>query len=464
MSTNKILGYLPDERPPFFELIAFALQQIVVMFPATVLVALITGFHVSTTIFASGLATLSFILVTGRKIPLYYGSSFSYIAAIASIMSADAFANYSLNDKISVAQFGIIMSGFVSILAGFIIKKSGKKFIDKVLPATVTGSIAIIIGLSLAANALSNASAIPQSVAEGSKAAASSFAWIIALVTLISTILYSVYLKGKLSQLPILFGLLTGYLTAIIIGFATGIPFVNFNTIESNSIINLPIFTIPKPSWAAIIAIMPIAIATIPESTAHIFQLDIYVKDLARRKGSNKNYDIENKLGLNLIGDGIGDIVSGLVGGPAGTNYGENISAMAISRNFSVPVLIAAAIITMIISCFTPLINIIYSIPTAVIGGLSIYLFGVIAAQGITIMMDKKVDMFSSKNLAVIAVILIVGLGGSFNFEGGMIPMFGTQLPALATAAVIGILLNLMLSIGDKPQISAVSEAASDMA
>lgn len=463
MKNKHVSGYLPDETPDFLELIAFALQQIVVMFPATVLVALITGFHVSTTIFASGLATLAFILVTGRKIPLYYGSSFSYIAAIASIMSADAFASYSLNDKISIAQFGIIMSGFVSIIAGYIIKKSGKAFIDKVLPPTVTGSIAIIIGLSLSANAMGNASAIPSTVAEASKSFAGSLAWVIALVTLISTILYSVYLKGKLSQLPILFGLLTGYIAALIIGASTGIQFVNFNTITSAGILNLPIFTFPKPSLAAVIAIMPIAIATIPESTAHIYQLDIYVNDLARKKGSTKKYDLENKLGLNLIGDGIGDIVSGLIGGPAGTNYGENISAMAISKNFSVPVLITAAILTMVISMFTPLINIVYSIPTAVIGGLSIYLFGVIAAQGITIMMDKKVDMFSSKNLAVIAVILIVGLGGSFNFEGGMIPMFGTQLPAIATAAIVGITLNLLLSIGDSKE-SAADSASEEIA
>ena len=450
MNTNKVVGYLPDERPPFFELILFALQQIVVMFPATVLVALITGFHVSTTIFASGLATLGFILITGRKIPLYYGSSFSYIAAIASIMSAEAFASYSLNDRISIAQFGIVMSGFVSIIAGIIINKSGKKFIDRVLPPTVTGSIALIIGLSLAANAMGNAASIPDNVAEASKAAATNYAWIISIVTLLSTILYSVYLKGKLSQLPILLGLLTGYFTALIIGQVTGIDFINFNTIESNSILSLPIFTFPKPTLAGVIAIMPIAIATIPESTAHVYQLHSYVNDLAKKKGSNKKYDIENKLGLNLIGDGIGDIISGFIGGPAGTNYGENISTMAISKNFSVPVLMAAAIITMIISCFTPLINIIYSIPNAVIGGLSIYLYGVIAAQGITIMLDKKVDMFSSKNLAVIAVIMIVGLGGTYNFKGGMIPVFGTELPALATAAVVGILLNLMLSFGQE--------------
>lgn len=450
MSTkNEVFGYLPDERPPIIGLIFFALQQIVVMFPATVLVALITGFHVSTTIFASGLATLGFILVTGRQIPLYYGSSFSYISAIASIMSAEAFVGYSLNDKISIAQFGIIMSGFVSIIAGLIIKRSGKETIDKVLPPTVTGSIAIIIGLSLAANAMTNAAAIPAGVAEMQAQTAGGMAWIIAIITLISTILYSVYLKGRLSQLPILFGLMTGYIAAVIIGSVTGIPFITFDTVQSASVLNLPIFTFPKPSLTAVVAIMPIAIATIPESTAHVYQLDIYVNDLARKKGVMKKYDLENKLGLNLIGDGIGDIISGFIGGPAGTNYGENISAMAISKNFSIHVLMLAAILTMIISCFTPLINIIYSIPTCVIGGLSIYLFGVIAAQGITIMMDKKVDMFNSKNLATIAVILIVGLGGSFGFPGGMIPMFGIEIPAIATAAVVGILLNLMLSIGN---------------
>ncbi len=451
---NQTIGYLPDQRPPIVELILFALQQIVVMFPATVLVALITGFHVSTTIFASGFATLCFILITGRKIPLYYGSSFSYIAAIGSIMAAEQFSSYSLDEKISVAQFGIVMSGFVSIIAGLIIQRTGRKTIEKILPPTVTGSIAMIIGLSLAANAMGNAATAP-SVEETQAALAQNMAWIIAIITLISTIAYSVYLKGKLSQLPILFGLLTGYVAALIIGAVTGIPFVNFNTVESDKIFALPIFTFPKPSWAAIAAIMPIAIATIPESTAHVYQLDIYVNDLAKKLKSEKKYNIADKLGLNLIGDGIGDIVSGLIGGPAGTNYGENISTMAISKVFSIPVLIAAACITMVISCFTPLINIVYSIPTAVIGGLSIYLFGVIAAQGVTIMMDRKVDMFKSKNLAVIAIILIIGLGGSFGFEGnGMIPMFGAEFPALATAAVVGIIFNLILSIGDKDEIT----------
>ncbi|HBR35614.1 MAG TPA: xanthine permease, partial [Firmicutes bacterium] len=159
--------------------------------------------------------------------------------------------------------------------------------------------------------------------------------------------------------------------------------------------------------------------------------------------------DISSKLGLNLIGDGIGDIVAGFIGGPAGTNYGENISAMAITKVFSIPVLIAAALMAMIISCFTPLINAIYAIPTPVIGGLEIYLFGAIAAQGIAIMMEKKVDMFSAKNIAVIATIMVIGVGGQYAF-GGNIPFFGLEIPCIAGAAIFGILLNLVLSLGEE--------------
>ncbi|MDF2685602.1 MAG: xanthine permease [Clostridia bacterium] len=458
MSTknNLAVGYLPDERPPFFKLILFALQQIIVMFPATVLVALLTGFHVSTTIFASGLATICFILITGKKIPLFYGSSFSYLAAIGSITGAQAFAGPVADDKIAAAQFGIILSGLVSIAAGLIIKQFGQQAIEKVLPPTVTGSIAIVIGLSLASTALSNPLTLPAGFEASSLA--QNLSWVICGVTLLATIIYSVYLKGTWSQIPILLGLLTGYILAVILGMMFNINYVDFNKLgETSSLFSIPAigfalphFTLPMVSWAAVFAIMPIAIATIPESTAHLYQLDIYVNDLAKKKGSNKKYDIGNKLGLNLVGDGIGDMVSGLIGGPAGTNYGENLSTMAITKNFSTPVLIAASIITMIISCFTPLASAVYSIPSAVIGGISIYLFGIIASQGVTIIMSKNVDMFDSRNLAVISTILIIGLGGSVAPFNGMITIFGVGLPAIATAAIFGIVLNLILSIGKK--------------
>ncbi|MGI6668832.1 MAG: uracil-xanthine permease family protein [Acetivibrionales bacterium] len=453
---QQVLGYLPDERPPFWKLILYALQQVIVMFPATVAVALITGFHISTTIFASGLATLCFILVTRGQIPLYYGSSFSYIAAIGALMASDALKGSTLNEKIAIAQFGIIMSGLISIAAGLIVNRFGRDSIEKVLPASITGPIAMVIGLTLAKNALLDATSIAIdwqgtfAVPESQAALAKNLAWVIALVTLLSTILFSVYLKGFAGQLPLLLGPIVGCITAFIIQITAGVDlFRTLPETANTGIFAPPIFTFPKPTWFAVAAIMPVAIATIPESTAHVYQLDIYVNDLAKKKQSTKKYNIADKLGLNLIGDGIGDMVSGLIGGPAGTNYGENISAMAITKVFSVPVLVAASIIAMIISCFTPLVNAIYSLPFAVIGGLEIYLFGAIAAQGIAIMVEKKVDLFSAKNIALIATIMIIGLGGQYAYDGN-IPFFGLQVPCVAGAAIFGIILNLILSIGKK--------------
>ena len=453
---NQVIGYLPDERPPFFKLLLYAIQQVIVMFPATVTVALLTGFHISTTIFASGLATLCFLLITGKKLPLYYGSSFSYLAAIGSLMASEALVGASLDEKIAVAQFGIIMSGFVSIAAGLIVNRFGKNAVEKALPASVTGPIAMIIGLTLAGNARGDATSAVVNASTGAAAAGepqlvSNMALLVALITLISTILFSVYLKGVLGQLPLLLGPIVGCIAALIISLTTGVNLFKQvpADVASAGVFALPHITLPKPSWMAIAAIMPVALATIPESTAHVYQLDIYVNDLAKKKGSEKRYDIESKLGLNLIGDGIGDMVAGAIGGPGGTNYGENISAMAITKVFSIPVLMAAAVIAMVISCFTPLVGAIYSIPTAVIGGLEIFLFGAIAAQGVAIMIDKNVDMFSSKNIAVIASIMIIGLGGQYAF-GGNIPFFGIEVPCVAGAAIFGILLNLLLSIGSK--------------
>jgi uracil permease len=440
-SKNQVIGYLPDETPSVGKLLLFALQQMLVMFPATVLVALLTGFHVSTTIFASGVATLSFLLITKGKIPLYYGSSFSYIAAIVGITGA-AFGEVASDALISQAQFGIICSGIVSIAAGLIVNAFGMKVIEKILPATITGSIAMVIGISLAATAITNASGL-----DAASGKTSDVAWIAALVTLLATILFSVYLKGVLGQISILLGILVGYIVSIPLGL------VDFSNILGGEIVTAPHFTFPKFSWTAMLAIMPIAIATIPESTAHLFQLDIYVNNLAKKKGKGE-YKIADKLGLNLIGDGIGDIVSSIFGGPAGTNYGENISTMAITKNFSSAVLAVAAVMAIVLSFFTPLANAINSVPPAVINGACIYLFGVIGAQGIAIMINKKVNLFDARNLAVIAVILVIGLGGSYGYAGGMIPIFGAKLPAIATAAIFGIILNLLLSIGRKKDVS----------
>ncbi|MBQ0036456.1 MAG: xanthine permease [Firmicutes bacterium] len=466
---NAAIGYLPDETPSIGKLLLYALQQVIVMFPATITVALITGFQVSTTIFASGLATLCFTFITKRRIPLYYGSSFAYLSAISSMAMAEGTAEQIAAwqasgilppELISKAQFGIIMSGFVSIAAGIIVKKFGPEKVEKFLPASITGSVSMVIGLTLAGSAMSDFLGIGGSingmaVEQGSSVAA---AWlVVGLVTFISTCVYARYCKGLLSQLPLLLGVGTGCLAAALFSIC-GINL--FRTVPAEalaastwklgdgSIFALPAFTFPKYSLNALIGIMPIAIATIPESTAHMYQLEIYINDVAKQKGKGK-YDMVGLLGNNLIGDGLCDMVSGVVGGPAGTNYGENISTMAITRVFSVPVLIAAAIIAMIVSCFTPLIQVIYGIPLAVIGGIEVYCFGAIAAQGIAILIDKNVSMFDSKNIAVIALVSIVGIGGQFAF-GGNIPFFGASIPCIAAAAVSGIILNIVLSISDK--------------
>ncbi|MBP3941703.1 MAG: xanthine permease [Christensenellaceae bacterium] len=477
---NPVVGYLPDERPTTWRLFLYALQQVIVMFPATVTVALITGFQVSTTIFASGLATLFFILITGKKIPLYYGSSFAYLTAIAGLVTSEAImgklspeALEQLNawkdglvatlpmEAVQYAQFGIVMSGFISIIAGLIVRFSGAKAVEKILPASITGPVAMIIGLTLAGNALGDAY-----TASATFTGDSGLVWVVSLSTLLSTILFSRYFKGFLGQLPLLLGAGVGCLVAAVIYWIGGstadynlFDIMSVDTVVADStwklgtgsFFALPAFSLPKISLEAILAIMPVAIATIPESTAHMYQLDIYVNDIAKKKGTEKKYNLISMLDRNLIGDGIGDMITGFIGGPAGTNYGENISTMAITKVFSVPVLIVAAILAMIISCFTPLIQAIYAIPTAVIGGLEIYLFGAIAAQGIAIMIDKKVDMFSSKNIAVIASIIVIGVGGQYAF-GGNIPFFGMDIPCVAGAAIFGILLNLLLSIGEKKE------------
>ncbi|MGE5604273.1 MAG: uracil-xanthine permease family protein [Bacteroidota bacterium] len=419
---TKVMGFLPDDTTPVWKLIFFALQQMVVMFPATVLVALLTGFHVSTTIFASGLATIGFILITKGRIPLYYGSSFSYIAAIVAITGVKQFGEVAPDLMISQAQCGIIASGLISIIAGLIINQFGRDKVEKVLPPVVTGSVAIVIGIALAGTAMSGAASN----------------WTAALVTLLATILFSVYLRGTLGQLPILFGVLVGY------AVSWGLGIIDFSKVTSATILTAPHFTFPVWSWSAIFAIMPIAIATIPESTAHLYQIDLYVNNLAKKLGSKKEYSIAGLLGINLVGDGLADIIAGSIGGPAGTNYGENNSVMAITKNFSVTVIMLAAIFAIVLSFFGKLAGAVNSVPGAVIGGVSIYLFGVIGVQGVALMISEKVDLFSAKNLAIASTILVIGIGGSFAFPNGMIPLFGAQLPAIATAAVFGILLNLV--------------------
>ena len=435
---EKVFGYLPNDQPPVGSMIVLGLQHVLTMFPATVLVALLVGFDVGTVLAVSGLATIIALLgsklLAGKFIPLYYGSSFSYIAATAMLTKAE-FGIYA-GDLVRLAQVGIVATGLINVVVGLIIRfAGGKKAVDAILPPVITGSVAAVIGISLAYEALNMANAH----------------WGVALITLLVTILFSVYLQGKgfIGLIPILLGAIVGYLVSIPFGL------VEFDPVNAAQWFQVPKFTLPAfgdaRAWESVGTIAVIAVATIPESTAHLYQIGLYVDNLAERMG-RKKYKLSELIGLNLILDGLGDLINGLFGGVAGTNYGENNSLMVITRNYSGPALMAAGAIAILLGFVGKLSALVGTVPLAVTGGLAIYLFGVIGMQGVALMLAEKVNLYDPRQLAIGATILVVGIGGHIGFGGNLpIPIltgiFPDGLPAIATAAVLGIVLNLIFII-----------------
>jgi uracil permease len=250
-------------------------------------------------------------------------------------------------------------------------------------------------------------------------------------------------------MLPILLGAIVGYLVAI--------PFnlVNFGLIGAAEWLRVPNITFPAftdpRAWSVVVSVALIAIATIPESTAHLYQMSLYIDQLAKDMG-RKPTSIKNLIGLNLVADGADDIVVGLLGGCAGTNYGENNSLMAITRNYSIPVLFAAGGIAILLGFVGKLAAVVNTIPVAVTGGLAIYLFGVIGKQGIALLQSERVNLFDPKNLAVGATILILGIGGAMSLPDGLYPfqipvLFPNGIPAIVFAAIVGILMNLLFVV-----------------
>ncbi len=438
-TTKGRMGYLPNDQPPFGQLILLGFQHVLTMFPATVFVALFTGFHTSTVLFVAGMATIVALVLSkwriGKFIPLFYGSSFSYMAAYLALTNAEWGVPAS-DATLSVIQAGILVTGLVNIAVGFIIRWVGKDAIDKVLPPVVTGSVAAVIGFALGFAALGMAEAH----------------WGVAIITLFVTVMFSVYLQGRgfIGMLPVLLGAIVGYL------IAWGVGLVDFSPIAQHALIEVPHFTFPGFTGAlvgqAIISVAIMAIATIPESTAHLYQISLYVDRFAEETGREK-YHLDEYLGFNLILDGIGDFINGLFGSTAGTNYGENNSLMAITLNYSGPALIAAGAISMLLGFVGKLTGLLQTVPLAVSGGLAIYLFGVIGMQGVALMVEHKVNLFDPRTLAVGATIMVIGIGGHIGYPNGLMPInaltgvFPNGWPAIATGAVAGILLNAVFLI-----------------
>ncbi len=440
-SQKNVLGYMPEDTPPIGAMLSLGFQQVLTMFPATVLVAILTKFDIGVTLLASGIGTIIALLVTKRRIPMYYGSSFSYISVIITVMmlyAPDCFKDanqFYCADGVRLAQVGIIGTGILEILMGLLIMRIGKAALDKVLPPIVTGSIAIVIGIALAGAALNMASAN----------------WLVAFITLIFTIVFSVYLQGRglLGMLPILLGAVVGYLVAIPFGLVKFASVMEAAWLRVPNI-TFPAFTDPR-AWSAVISVALIAIATIPESTAHLYQMSLYIDQLAKDLG-RKPKGIKNLIGLNLVADGADDLIVGMLGGCAGTNYGENNSLMAITRNYSIPVLFAAGGIAIVLGFVGKLAALVNTIPVAVTGGLAIYLFGVIGKQGVALIQSERVNLFDPKNLAIGATVLVLGIGGNLGLKDGLFPFqvpvfFPNGIPAIVFAAIVGILLNVLFVV-----------------
>jgi len=447
MATS-VSGYLPNDRPGAGRLVLLGLQHVVTMFPATVLVALLCGFHPSTVLLGAGVSTIVALVLSkrgiGMFIPLFYGSSFSYIAAYLGVAQAMGhkvqFGVPAPDEVISLMQAGIICTGFLNVIVGFVIKKLGKAKLDRVLPPVVTGSVACVIGFGLAKAALD----MSLTVVPGY--------WGIALVTLIATVAFSYLLQGKgfIGMLPILLGAIVGYVLTLVVAPDQ----ISFARVAAAPLVSAPHVTLPSFSGpllaTAIFSISIMALATIPESTAHLYQMSLYVDRLAEEQGRPK-YHLDKHVGFNLILDGIGDVLHGLFGATAGTNYGENNSLMAITRNYSGPALLAAGVICILLAFVGKLSAFVATIPVFVSGGLALYLFGVIGMQGIALMQEAKVNMFDPLQLAVGASIMVIGIGGNIGFPGGFLPItipgvFPQGLPAIATSAVVGILMYVIFS------------------
>jgi len=398
------------ERLPLLQTLPLSLQHLFAMFGSTILVPFLTGLDVSVALFSSGLGTLLYIWVTKGKIPAYLGSSFAFIGPI--IIASNLYG-------VGAAIGGVFAAGLVYLLVGTIISRFGSDWIKKVLPPVVIGSVIIVIGMALAPVAIDMAGLSVTEDKPFDPTVAS-----VAIFTFLVVLLGTRFFKGFLAVIPILIGIVSGYTFAFFLGL------VDFTAVKEASWLGLPSFTAPEFNLAAIILIAPVAIVSITEHIGDVFVTgNITGKDFTKDPGLHRS----------IWGDGLATLTAGLVGGPPNTTYGENIGVMAITRVFSVWVIGGAAIIALTLSFVQKFGALIQTIPVAVMGGVSIVLFGVIASSGIRVLIENKVDFNDKRNLIIASSILVIGIGGASIVIGN----FTVQGMALAT--FVGVILNLVI-------------------
>lgn len=405
------------------KLVIMGLQHTFVMFGATVLVPLLTGLDVGVTLFAAGIGTLIFHVVTKMKVPVFLGSSFAFLPGIFTIAEAQGLA---------YATGGIVIAGLLYLVVAYIFKFVTYEQLQKFLPPFVTGPMIILIGLILAPVAIQNANGTnsPQ-IAE---MIGKNGAWMIALVTFATGVFVKTFFAKRakfFSNLPVLAALVVGYVFSMILGV------IDYTTIAEAKVFGLPNFMAPKFSAKAISVMVPIAVVTIIEHFGDVLAIGNVVK---------QNFIKDPGINRTLMGDGIATSISALIGGPANTTYSENTGAVALTGVFNPVVMRIAAIFAILIAVIPKFTALIGTIPGPVVGGISILLFGMISSIGIRNMVDARVDLSDPKTLIISSTMLVLGLGGA-TFEFGNFSFAG-----LGLAALIGILLNIIIRAGDIKQ------------
>ena len=416
------MTYDVEEMPPMGKALVLALQHVFAMFGATILVPILVNAAAGETVLTipvalvtSGIGTLIYIICTKAKSPVYLGSSFAFITPVA--------AAY-LKGGISGAMCGIMAVGLVYVLIALIIKFTGKKWLEKLLPPVVIGPMIMIIGLGLAPSAISQ---IGLSGVE--------FDWkvlIVALVSFLTTALVMTRAKGFFKIIPFLIGIVTGYIVACILGM------IDFSVVGDAKFFEIPKFVLPfkdyKLSYEALIIILPVALVTLCEHIGdHTSLGNIIGRDLIKEPGLDKT----------LLGDGLATFVAGALGGPANTTYGENTSVVGMTKVASVKVIGLAAILAIIIGFLGKFTALVSTIPNAVLGGVSLLLYGFIAVNGLKVLIKNQVDFENPKNVVVASSMLVLGLGGAaVSIISGN---FSLTISGMSLASIVGIILNIII-------------------
>lgn len=426
------------------KMLILGLQHMFAMFGATILVPILVnsyfvdacgegptrGLTVAVTLFCAGFGTLLFHVCSKMKVPAFLGSSFAFLGGFSTVAHLDTgiYAGMSVNDKAAYACGGVVVAGLLYLVLSLIIRMVGVKRVMRYLPPVVTGPVIICIGLSLASSAIGNASTN----------------WFLAFVALAVIIVFNIWGKGMFKIIPILMGVVISYAVAVImnaVGLTNpdGSAILDFTSVASAGLVGIPPIQICKFDVTAILVMAPIAIATMMEHVGDMSAISATV---------GENYLADPGLHRTLLGDGLATALAGFLGGPANTTYGENTGVLELSHVYDPLVIRIAACFAIIISFIPKVSAIISTMPSAIIGGVSFMLYGMISAIGVRNVVENKVDLTKSRNLIIAGVIFVCGLG----FSGGLtFTIAGTSitLTALAIAAIAGILLNIILPGND---------------